>query len=78
MSIVDRVAAVIVSTGKDLGQVASSIQSENSDDLHDGTNDKVYISSTRSDVAGSEYDDLVKWVSTTMLFSKMIEAGQLP
>lgn len=78
VSIVDRVAAVIVSTGKDLGQVASSIQSENSDDLHDGTNDKVYISSTRSDVAGSEYDDLVKWVSTTMLFSKMIEAGQLP
>lgn len=76
--LVSGVAAVIVSTGKDIGQVASAIQNENIDDLHNGTNDKVYTRSTRSDVGGAEYDDLVKWISPNLLFSKMIEADQLP
>ena len=56
----------------------SYIQRENLDDFNDGTNDKVYISSTRSDVEDAEYDDIVKWISPNLLFSKMIEADQLP
>jgi prepilin-type N-terminal cleavage/methylation domain-containing protein len=76
--IVTNVAAVIISTGKDRGTIASNIQAENIDDFQDGTNDKVYIYATRSDVAGAEYDDVVKWISTNVLFSKMIEADQLP
>jgi len=76
--VVTNVAAVIISTGKDRGTVASNIQAENTDDFQDGTNDKVYIYATRSDVAGAEYDDVVKWISTNVLFSKMIEADQLP
>lgn len=76
--IVNNAAAVIISTGKDIGQVASSIQTENLDDFHDGTNDRVYTFSTRSDVSGAEYDDGVRWISPNVLYSKMIEAGQLP
>ena len=76
--VVAGVAVVIVSTGKDVGLVASNIQVENTDDFHNGANDKVYALSTRSDVAGAQYDDVVKWTSTSMIFSKMIEAGQLP
>lgn len=71
-------AAVVISSGKDRGQVASNIQDENRDDFNDGTNDFVYTFSTRNDVAGSEYDDLVRWVSPNLLYTKMIEAGQLP
>jgi len=77
-SIVTNAAVVIISTGKDIGQVASSIQTENLDDFHNGTNDRVYTSSSRSDVALAEYDDGVRWISRNLLYSKMIEAEQLP
>lgn len=77
-SIVVNAAAVVVSSGKDLGQLASNIQNENRDDFHDGTNDLVYTFSTHSDVSGAEYDDRVRWISPNLLYSKMIEAGQLP
>lgn len=76
--IITNAAAVVISSGKDRGQVASNIQDENQDDFDDGTNDFVYTSSTRNDVAGSEYDDLVRWISPNLLYTKMIEAGQLP
>lgn len=69
------VAAVVVSLGKDLDIPATSnIQAENLDDFNDGTNDKVYISASRRD----DYDDVTRWISTNLLFSRMIEAGQLP
>jgi prepilin-type N-terminal cleavage/methylation domain-containing protein len=77
------VAAVILSTGKDRNIALttannSAIQIENLDDFHDGTNDKVYVSSSRSDLVNAQYDDVVKWLSTNQLFTKMIEADQLP
>ena len=69
------VAAVIISLGKDSTIPASSnIQAENIDNFHDGSLDKVYIFSPRRD----DYDDIVRWISTNLLFSKMIEADQLP
>ena len=69
------VAAVIISLGKDFAIPATSnIQAENIDDFNNGRLDKVYIFSPRRD----NYDDVVKWISTNLLFSKMIEAGQLP
>ncbi|MDH3759914.1 MAG: type II secretion system GspH family protein [Gammaproteobacteria bacterium] len=73
--VVGNVAAVVISLGKDYELPASSnIQAENADDFHDGTNDKVYIFTGRRD----DYDDVVKWVSTNLLFSRMIAAEQLP
>jgi len=72
------IAVVLISTGKDRNNVTSNIQLENTDDFHDGTDDRVYIISTRSDVAGSEYDDVLRWISPNVLYSKMIEAGRLP
>jgi len=69
------VVAVIISLGKDFTIPATSnIQTENLDDFHDGTSDKVYIFSPRMD----NYDDVVVWLSRNLLFSKMIEADQLP
>jgi prepilin-type N-terminal cleavage/methylation domain-containing protein len=69
------IAAVVISMGKDNDIPATSnIQAENLDDFNVGTNDKVYILSPRRD----DYDDVVKWISTNLLFSKMIEADQLP
>jgi len=73
--VVSNVAAVIISLGKDNTIPATSnIQAENLDDFHDGANDKVYVFSPRRD----DYDDVVKWIPASLLFSKMIEAEQLP
>ncbi len=74
-TVVDGVVAVILSSGNDSGNIISDIQSENTDN---SGNDIVFVSSTRSNVAGAEFDDIVKWISANELFSKMIEAGQLP
>ncbi len=76
--VVGNVAVVIISLGKNATLAGSNIQAENTDDFDDGTNDKVYISAPRNDTAGAAYDDIVKWISPNLLFSKMIEADQLP
>lgn len=69
------IPAVVISMGRDAVLPSSSnIQIENTDDFHDGTNDKVYISSSHRD----DYDDEVRWISTNLLFSRMIAAEQLP
>jgi len=57
---------VIWSNGKN--RVTTTLQSENTD------GDKYYISTSFSD----NFDDLVRWISPNILYSKMIEAGQLP
>ena len=78
--VIENVAVVIVSLGKDFDLPAppnpptSPIQQENVDDFHVGTNDKVYISSPRRD----DYDDVVKWIPRSLLFSRMLAADQLP
>jgi len=36
------------------------------------------VSRSRSDVAGSEFDDIVTWLSIGNLVSRMVLAGQLP
>lgn len=73
--VIDGVAVVIISLGREHEiPAASVIQGENLDDFHDGTNDKVYIKSARRD----DYDDVVRWISPNLLFSRMIQADQLP
>lgn len=70
-----QVAAVIISLGRDnVIPATSNIQIENTDDFDSGLSDRVYILAPRRD----DYDDLVKWVPTNLLFSKMIDAEQLP
>jgi hypothetical protein len=71
-TVAEGIAVVLVSTGKNRNNIVSAIQTENTDD------DKAFVSATRSDVSSAEYDDVVKWISTSQLFSKMIEADQLP
>lgn len=69
------IPAVVISMGRDAELPATSnIQEENTDDFHDGTTDKVYISASQRD----DYDDEVRWISINLLFSRMIAAEQLP
>ncbi len=79
IEVAGNVAAVVISLGKDFDLVVSSnIQRENFDDFHAGVDDRVYIMAPRSDVANAQFDDVVKWITPHRLYSKMIEADQLP
>lgn len=72
ITLAGNVPAVVLSTGKDRAQISSGVQDENLD------GDKVYVMQSRSDVSGSEYDDLLLWLPANMLYSKMIDAERLP
>jgi hypothetical protein len=43
-----------------------------------GSADRIFVSKTRSTVAGSAFDDIVTWVGAATIFNRLIAAGQLP
>jgi hypothetical protein len=76
--VVNRLPAVVLSTGKDKNTnvaTTSWVQRENQDN---SAADRVFIKVPRNDSTVAKYDDIVKWVSPNILYSKMIEAGKLP
>lgn len=51
------------------------------DSVHESANlnnDRVFVSRPRSDVAGSEFDDIVTWIPMNLVISRLVAAGQLP
>jgi prepilin-type N-terminal cleavage/methylation domain-containing protein len=66
-----RVPAVVVSKGKS-GAGTGANEQENSD------KDVFFVSDVPSAVAGNAFDDIVVWVPSTLLLSRMISAGKLP
>lgn len=43
-----------------------------------GTPDRIFVSRTMGDTPGSEFDDIVTWLSVGNLVSRMVLSGQLP
>jgi prepilin-type N-terminal cleavage/methylation domain-containing protein len=43
-----------------------------------GSADRIFVSKTRSNVPGSEFDDIATWIGTPTLFNRLIASGQLP
>jgi type II secretory pathway pseudopilin PulG len=43
-----------------------------------GSADRIFVSKTRSTVAGSAFDDIVTWIGSATIFNRLIAAGQLP
>ena len=62
----------IVSEAKNYGASASADEAENRD------NDTVLVSHGYVSAAGSQYDDIVSWISPNILRAKMVSAGRLP
>lgn len=77
VTVAERIPAVVLSLGKDGGRVLSNIQVENTDNTADGVTDIVFVKTTRNDAAGTEFDDIVKWVAPNLLYAKMIASGQI-
>jgi prepilin-type N-terminal cleavage/methylation domain-containing protein len=72
--------AVIWSLGANaatpIGGTVSTQEAENVETLANAN--RVFVLRDKSNVAGTEFDDLVVWISTPILFSRLIAAGQLP
>lgn len=66
------IPAVIFSRGKN-GAGTGTDEMENSD-----TSNATIISHVPSNIAGNEFDDLVVWVPTGILFSRLVAAAKLP
>ena len=43
-----------------------------------GSADRIFVSRTTTNVPGSEFDDIVTWLSVGNLVSRMVLGGQLP
>lgn len=83
----DQIPAVLYSLGKDWGSFASADQQENVGAVLGGgasgrnypvAANAVFVSRTRSTSSGSEFDDLVAWMSAHSLYSQLVDAGHLP
>ena len=83
----DRVPALIYSLGKDWAGFTSPDQQENAGAALGGgpsgrnyvvaAND-VFVARRPGTLAGDEYDDLLLWVSETVLYGRLVASGQLP
>lgn len=69
--IVDNVVAVIFSQGNDGSGTTSPDQLENTD------GDTVFVLRTRTEAAGTEFDDELLWISPNVLTLQLVRAGQL-
>jgi len=77
-AVVTNVVAVLVSLGKDKAAVAANTSDIQSENLDNSLADTVFVSTARNDSTDNKFDDVVKWLSPSVLFSKMIAADQLP
>ncbi len=66
----DNVAAVVVSGAKT--PWSDALETENRD------GDRCYVAAGYSAATGTEFDDLVAWVSPSVLINRLVAAGMLP
>ncbi|HHM05746.1 MAG TPA: type II secretion system protein [Gammaproteobacteria bacterium] len=67
------VPAVVVSTGKQKdAPLVSNDENENAD------GDACFVARNFSDAPGAEFNDQLLWLSPTVLFTRLVDAGKLP
>lgn len=76
--------AVVISHGRNgLGAINATTNAQNPastspDEVENTDNDRDAVNRTLSNVAGSEFDDIVIWLPKYILNSRMVAAGKLP
>ncbi len=71
--------AVIWSVGANAATTGgASVDEAQNPNPNGGSADKFFVYHPPSSVPGSEFDDIVTWLSANVLFSRMVSAGQLP
>lgn len=89
VTLASTVPAVIVSHGQngywgisDTGTTITDSSSTNTDEDTNGAGSTTYVSRSvtgpNDNVTGGTYDDIVVWISPSVLFNRMVTAGKLP
>jgi type II secretory pathway pseudopilin PulG len=80
ITLASSVPVVIWSVGANAGTTGgtSNDEKQNPNPTAGFSADRIFVSRTKSDVVGSEFDDIVTWIGPPLLFSRLIAAGQLP
>ena len=71
-------AAVIWSVGGNAVTGGASADELENPNPNGGSADRIFVSRTWTDQPGSEFDDIVTWLSVGNLVSRMVLGGQLP
>ena len=86
-TVVATAPAVLLSMGKDWAAFSSTDQQENVGATLGGgpsgrsyavAADSVFVARSQGQATGSEFDDVVNWVSPNALYGQMVAAGRLP
>jgi prepilin-type N-terminal cleavage/methylation domain-containing protein len=74
------VPLVIYSTGRNGSYGGTGIDETSNPNINSNNNDRVFVSHppTAASAANGEFDDIVIWLSPSILLGKMVEAGMLP
>ncbi|HEX6006409.1 MAG TPA: prepilin-type N-terminal cleavage/methylation domain-containing protein [Burkholderiales bacterium] len=70
--------AIIYSVGANAATGGTSAHELENPNPNGGSADRIFVSRDWSTASGSEFDDMVTWIGTNPLFSRLIAAGQLP
>jgi prepilin-type N-terminal cleavage/methylation domain-containing protein len=69
-------AVVVWSSGANAINGGVSIHESENPHVNGGSADRIFVSRIRSNVSGSEFDDILTWIPATALLSRLIVAGQ--
>jgi prepilin-type N-terminal cleavage/methylation domain-containing protein len=74
----DNAPVVIWSVGANAATGGTSVDEAENPNPNGGSADRIFVSHTAQSVAGSEFDDIVTWISVGNVVSRMVLGGQLP
>lgn len=74
------VPAVIYSTGKNGGYAGTGTDEVANPNPNSANNDRVFVfhTATPTTATNGEFDDIITWLSSSVLYNRMIIAGRLP
>ena len=78
VTLVSSTPAVIWSVGANAASGGTSRDEAQNPNPNGGSADRIFVSRTRSNVQGSEYDDQVVWIPMPTLIARLVASGQLP
>lgn len=76
VTLASNAAVVVWSIGANGATGGSSIHEAQNPNANGGSADRIFVSRAHSNVAGNEFDDILSWVPTTALLSRLLIAGQ--
>lgn len=77
-TVVSTTPVVIWSVGANAATGGTSLDEAQNPNPNGGSMDRIFVSRTRSNAAGNEFDDIVSWIPMPILIGRMVAAGQIP